>query len=196
MARINVIGISGKVGSGKSFIAEHISNETGIKLIKLDYQAALTANKPILKQMLQRTLKLKIPKACEGIQLFPLMRYMERDFSKLEFSLFCMYLNRKVKKLIKKSKEPLIIDFVALPILKITKTFDKMYLIESNEYERLIKLGERDSMSEEETRKTDKLIEPYYRYNNAFPFDEIIYNDYQILPDAVKEIIIGLTSKT
>lgn len=190
-----IIGISGKVGSGKSFIAEHISRETGIKLIKLDYQAAEAANKPILKQMLQRRLKIKIPKAHKDIQLLPLMRNMEKEFSRFEFALFRMFLNRKVKKIIRKSKESLIIDFVALPILKVAKKFDKMYLVKSNEDERFAKLSERDNMPLETVKHSDKFIERYYAFNDAFHFDDVIDNNYQVLPEKVVKITEQLSAR-
>jgi len=194
MAKTNVkiIGLSGKVGSGKSFVAEHISRETGIRLVKLDYQAAQAASKPVLRQLLQRKLKLKIPKAHEDIQLFPLMKNMEKNFSKLEFALFRMFLNRKVKKLIRKSKESLIIDFVALPILKIAKNFDEMYVTKSDENMRFEKLGARDNMSVEEAKRVDKLVEPYYKYNDAFSFADVIEINYQYLPKNVDEIITNI----
>jgi len=195
MGKINVIGVSGKVGSGKSFVAQHISDKTGIKLVKLDYQAAQVANMPILKQLLQRTLKLKIPKPHNDIQLFPLMKNMERHFTKLEFALFRKFLNGKVKKIIQEAKEPIIIDFVALPILKAVKSFDVIYLLESDEEMRFKKLGERDGMSVDDAKRIDKIMEPYYKINESFEFDDVITINYQVLPRNVDEIIFRLTSE-
>lgn len=187
-----IIGISGMAGSGKSFFAEYISQQTGIKLVKLDYQAAQTANKFILKQLLQKRIKTKIPKAYEDIQLFPLLRNLEKSFSKLEISLFKRILNRKVKKIIRKTNESLIIDFITLPLLDIVKKFDEMYLIKSCDKERLAKLELRDNMTTQQSIRADGFLEPYYAYNDAFAFSDIIDNDYVTIPEKVKEIVCRL----
>jgi dephospho-CoA kinase len=100
-----------------------------------------------------------------------------------------MFLNRKVKKIIKGAKEPLIIDFVALPILKVVKDFDKMYLLESDEEVRFKKLGERDGMTPYDAMRIDRLMEPYYKINDAFKFDDSIRIDYIKLPKKVDEVI-------
>lgn len=187
-----IIGISGKAGSGKSYFAEYISQQTGIKLVKLDYQAAQTANKFILKQLLQKRIKTRIPKAYQDIQLFPLLRNLEKSFSKLEISLFKRTLNRKVKKIIRKSREPLIIDFITLPLLGAVKKFDEMYMIKSCDKERLSKLEVRDNMTTQQSARADGFLEPYYAYNDAFTFNEIIDNDYVTVPEKIEAIISRL----
>lgn len=196
MKKTIVIGFSGKAGSGKSFLAEHIGKETGVKVVKLDYQMAQVMNTPILKQLLQRKLKTKIPKAHEHIQLFPLWQNMGKNFSRFEYWFFRILFNRKVKKTIRKSKEQvLIIDFIALPIIKVTKKFDEMYLVTSDNDERLSRVGVRDNVTLEKSLHVEKLLKAYYDENDKFPFNATIENDYENIPAIVDEIISRLSAK-
>ena len=190
-----IIGFSGKAGSGKSYIAKHVSSETGIKLVKLDYLVAQVVNKPILRRRLQKKIKIKIPKAHEDIQLFPLWQNLDKDFSKFEHWYIRRLLNRKVKKLIRKSKESLIIDFLSLPMLKVIKKFDEVYLIESDDDVRLEKIMARDDMKVEASLNVEKYLKPYYAFNDAFTFSDIIVNNYETMPKKIEVIISTLSGQ-
>ena len=182
-----IIGIAGKVGSGKTFVAEQLSKQTGYKHIKLDYQAAEAANVPILKWLLQKRLKIKIPKAYEGIQLFPLLRNLEKPFSNLEFWLFKSSLNRRLKKLMR-TNDSMIIDFVALPMLTASKKFDKMLVIESDNEKRIRRLAERDGLTTEQVRKMDSFIDKYCNFNGLTK----VRNDYIDMVEFFDHIAIDL----
>jgi len=48
----NIIGITGKPGSGKSFFADYISKETGIEVIKFDKNLDELFNSKIMSTLL------------------------------------------------------------------------------------------------------------------------------------------------
>jgi len=187
-----IIGLTGKAGSGKSFISEQITEKTGFRLVKLDYQAGQVANKFLLKQALQRKIKRKIPKAHEDIQLFPLLKDLDTPFRNWETSLFLMFLNRKLKKIIREARkngESLIVDFISLPFLKCIELFDRVYLVETDNDKRLERLGARDGMTKEWAEQQEKFIEKFYSKHDTFDFCGVIYNDYEELPKEVEELI-------
>ena len=191
-----IIGVSGKAGSGKSYIATYISQKTGIKLVKLDFLVAEVVNKPLLKKRLQKRIKMEIPEAHKDIQLFPLWRNLDRDFSKFEHWYIRRLLNKKVKKLVKKSKESIIIDFLALPMFKVIKKFDAVYLVRSDNDLRLEKICKRDDMDMGSSLNVEKYLQPYYAFNDAFTFTDVIENDYERIPEKVEDIIRDLVGET
>ncbi|MDR0462244.1 MAG: hypothetical protein LBG88_02840, partial [Christensenellaceae bacterium] len=99
-----IIGLCGKVGSGKTYIGKQLSELTGFRFVKLDYHAGKVVNIPFLKGILQRRIKNKIPRATENIQLFPLLKNMDKPFSNFEFYMFKRFLNKRLKKLMRKNE--------------------------------------------------------------------------------------------
>jgi dephospho-CoA kinase len=186
---MTVIGIAGKVGSGKSFLGEHIARETGFKLVKLDYQVGQVINKPILKQMLQRRIKHKIPKASPDMQLFPLWKNLDRDFSAFENALVMRFLNKKLTRIINKAKQPIIVDFTILPILKAAKKLDAMYLVQSDEEQRYSYLARRDGITADDARRIDRFMNGYYQKSDKHKFCQVINNDYQQIPAELTDIV-------
>lgn len=185
-----VIGITGKVGAGATFLAEHISKETGIKLLTLNYHALKVMNNFLLKHNLEKKMNTRIPKPKEGIQLFPLFLNMKRNFSHAEFSSFRTKLGRRVSRIIRKSKGPIIIDFGALPIIKkVAKKFTRIYLIESDDAKRFVKIGKSHGMTPEAAKRIDEFIKKYYVFGEKFIFFESICNDYDGIPAKINEII-------
>ena len=187
-----IIGIAGKIGSGKSHIGKYIAEQTGFRLIKLDYQAGQVANTFLIKQSLQKKIKRKIPKPYEDMQLFPLLKNLNEDFNKFSISVFIYLLNKKLNKIIKdarKKNENILVDFLSLPLLKSVKHFDAVYLVKSDDEKRFEYLGARDGMTPEEAENQEKYLVPYYAKNEDYPFDDIIFNDYQNVPDNVERII-------
>ena len=175
-----LIGIVGKVGVGKTFIGQQLASAMGYKFVKLDYQAAEAANMRGLKWLLERRIKQKIPQAHEGIQLFPLLKNLERPFSKLEFWLFKLALNRRLKKLIS-TGDNLIIDFVVLNKLAASRKFDKIFLIESDDNKRIQNLATRDDLTVEQTKKMERYITRYYNFEGCIK----IFNDYGYMPQSI-----------
>ena len=186
---IKIIGLAGKVGSGKSFIGEYISRETGFPLIKLDYQVAKVVNKPILKQLFQRRIRTKIPKAYADIQLFPLWKNLEHDFSVFEDWLVMSSLNRKLNRIVRKANQSIIVDFTILPALKASRKLDEMFCVKSDEQARLERLAKRDNLTHEQVQKVDKFMTKYYQKSYYGAFDGVIDNCYGEIPVAVVELV-------
>jgi|GEM_PF-3453786 len=184
-----IIGITGKIGSGKSFIGEYMAEKTGYKLVKLDYQAGQVANKKFFKKRLEKKIKTEIPPATPDMQLFPLFKNLEKDFGRFEIAVFIYCLNRKLKKILKENNEKIIVDFVSLPILKSVKMFDKVYLIKSDEELRYQRLGERDGMTPEHAREKERFMEKYYECHDTYQFDAVIENNYIEIPREIDEVI-------
>jgi dephospho-CoA kinase len=173
-----IIGICGKVGSGKSFIGEHIAKQLGYKFVKLDFQVGQVVNIRFLKRLLQKRINHEIPKAHEHIQLFPLLKNLEKPFSRLEFFFFMYALDKKLKKIIRTEKD-IVIDFVILQRLKSAKKIDKIFVVQSDNDKRIEKLGARDGLSKDQVIKIDNFIDKYCVYEGL----PIINNDYNSMPN-------------
>lgn len=183
-----IIGITGKVGSGKSFISEYIANQTGMQLVKFDYQMAEVLNTPVLKGILEKRVKNKIPKAYTGIQLFPLLKNLEKPFTKFEIAVVAHLLNKKMKKLINKAKCSMIVDFTALPLIEATNKMNMVLMIESDDKLRIERLAKRDGMTIADTARVDEFVTKCYNFDN-FKYDKKLHNDYETVSTEILELV-------
>ena len=187
----NIIGICGKFGSGKSTIAEYISEETNIEIFRFD--------KFIITQLLRfpyRRLakkRLGLSPSLNFDHLLSNMRNLDRNLTSIEKKTILRWGNKEIKRL-GRSGKPILIDFFGLPISKFFPAFGTKILITSDDEIRKGKLEMRNGFSKEEISRIDSLAADIVTYNKE-EFDYIIENDYKSMPAEINQILALIRSK-
>ena len=171
----NIIGISGKFGSGKSHIANVLSDEMGIPVYKMDACIIEGLSRFPYRRIAQRCLKTKLTK--EHDHLLSNMQNLNRTMTRLEKWLVLRIGNKQIRRL-GKSGEPVIIDFFGLPISKYWVAFGKKILVVAkDDDERKRQFMERNGFTPEQVAMLDTVAKDIVNYDN-YKFDAIIENDY------------------
>ena len=187
-----IIGITGKFGSGKSYIAQHLSAETGIPIFQFDKYIVGKLMTPGIKQVAQWKLGKKLSFGYG--HLLSNLGSLNRTLRWYEKWLILRWGNRKLKKLIK-SNQPVIIDFFGLPISKYFDKFAFRVLVESDNTERIEQLKSRNNFSDRQATNIDKIAEDIVGDYRNYQFDYIIHNDYVTLGDDVRSLLESLRER-
>jgi len=179
-----IIGICGKFGSGKSYIAQHLSKETGIPIFHFDKFIVKKLMRPGIKQVAQWKLGKKLSLGYG--HLLSNLGSLERTLRWYEKMMILRWGNKALRKLMKKG-DPVIIDFFGLPISKHFDRFAYKVLVVSDDGERKMRLIERNGFTTEQASNIDKVAADIVDYSEH-KFDYVIENDYISLPPAVRDL--------
>jgi len=172
----NIIGFSGKLASGKSFLADYLGKKLGLPVLHLDDLFLLEARKPIYK------LYLKI----KGVDFsnqntHPVNNIKNvKKLSKLERAAMLYTLNRVLKRELKKH-DSCIVEFVGLNKLKIAKKLAQHYfVVPANEEQRIDKIQQRNNISLQQALHIDNYATNFWGLNNLDTCNNVVRvtNDY------------------
>jgi len=184
------IGITGKVGSGKSYTGRYLSDATGLEYINFDEHLAEILRLPVLKQYAQLRFDSEI--ICNDGKMMETFRNMQTplySFEKLALFTLC---NLRLKKLL--SGIPKIIDFAALPLLSTAHRFRDNILVKGDERKRIFMACQRDNISEETIVRFDGFVNDMVDYDKLKYTDKVL-NDYTKKPDNLDEIAERIIAK-
>jgi len=185
-----IIGVTGKFGSGKSHLANFLSDKTGYPIFHFDKYIIEKLMRPCIRQIVEKRIGCKL--SLEHSHLLSNLQTLERTLTKFEKGMILGMGNRKIKKLMR-SGSPVIIDFFGLPISKHFKNFKLKILIQSDDQTRVKKLAERNGFTPEQVAHIDKIANDIVDYKDH-EYDHIIINDYKSIPKAIQEITCELTN--
>jgi len=180
----NIIAICGKFGSGKSYVANYLSEQTDIQVFHMD--------KYIIEKLMRfpyrriATKRLKMSPCLSHPHLLSNMKELDRLLTRFEKKVVLGWGNKKIKKL-SKLRKPVIIDFFGLPLSQHFPTFKMRILIESNEDLRKEKLVERNEFTLQQVNQINKIADDIISYDKG-KFDYVLENNYDSMPIKTEEI--------
>ncbi|MCL2229282.1 MAG: dephospho-CoA kinase [Firmicutes bacterium] len=180
-----VIGICGKFGSGKSYIAKQISEQTGFEIFNLDKLIIKKLMRPHIRWIAQKRLGTKL--SLEHTHLLSNLGKMNKKLLGIEKRMILSWGNKKLKKLVKSDKIYLV-DFFGLPISKHFKNFKAKVLVQSPEEQRIERFMTRNNFTKEQVANMDAIqqdIVDFDKYN----FDFTIWNEYKTTPTLPTELL-------
>lgn len=174
---MEIIGITGKSGSGKSTFASLLSQKLKCKHIDIDK----IGHEALFQPEILNTLCDKfgtgildengnVDRKKMGDIVFT-QRHKMNELSDLTWA----YMKKTLDEILSKSDEIIILEWILLPHSKYWKKCNSKILVTSDDTKRRNKVLERDNISEEYFNKRDSASIDY----TPFKFDYILENDYQ-----------------
>lgn len=184
-----IIGVTGKSGSGKTyfsnllnkkneFIVIHVDEVVHSILDDIDFKRAFA-----IKYSEAFFDNGKINRKKLGTFLFSSKQAMD------EYNQFIyVFIEREIDKIIERSKKPIIIDWMQLPMTKYFERCTRKILLTAPKTVRMERIEKRDKVSEDYRNKREDFM---LQYDNLM-FDEVIINDHSDLNIYANKIINGL----
>lgn len=181
-----MIGIVGKSGSGKTHFSNLLNKNDEFTVIHVDevVHEILGEEKFLIafinKYGIGFINEKKIDRKKLGRYLFSSSEAMN------EYNLFIWpFIEEKIDDIIARSKKPIIIDWMQLPIAKYFERCEKRILIKAPQDVRMERVGKRDQVSKEYREKREKFMLEY----EESQYDEVIINDGTNLSDYADNIV-------
>lgn len=181
-----MIGVVGKSGSGKTYFSNLLNKNDEFTIIHVD---------EIVHEILKEE---KFGKAFVTKYGIGFMEENRIDRKKLGQYLFSSseimdeynefiwpFIEEKIDAIIERSKKPIIIDWMQLPITKYFEMCDKKILVKAPLKIRMERIGKRDQISADYKEKREKFMLEY----EDTKFDEVIVNDGTDLSSYADDII-------
>ncbi|MCL2439781.1 MAG: hypothetical protein FWD15_04715 [Alphaproteobacteria bacterium] len=189
-----VIGITGKTGSGKTFVAELLGEMTGFEVIHCDkYLNNIILIEPIRKLLeLRHGMDLDIGPGDEAGRknIDGKIPYMVANMSRAEARLFTLVIDIMLcDELIKRRGEPVIVDGLYIPKFYFSKEFASLAYITSagGTAARHEKIARRHpGLPFEVIKKADDLCNGVFGYKNI-KYDRTFSNDYTNVPAGLEQ---------
>ena len=163
-----VIGITGKSGSGKSFLAEQLKEKIGGIHVDID---------KISHDVLSNTTSQEFVKAEFGETVFENGKINRKKLGQIVFNnkakleklnRFCQaQMEQEIDDIISSNNCPIILDYALLPWLRQFDSIDIKILVSTTFEERFKRVNSRENISKEYFEKRDNSIESY----DSFSFD-------------------------
>lgn len=186
---MNIIGITGKSGSGKTTFATLIAEKLQCKHIDVDKIGHQALQQPEI-----------INKLCDkfGMGIFDEQGNLDRkkigdvvfsqkDKMKELEDFTWEYMRNTIDEMIETKEKIIILEWILLPQSKYWDSCDTKVLVTSNDAERKSKVLERDNISNEYFNKRESASIDY----SNFKFDYILKNDYKLgtMDEIIEKII-------
>lgn len=188
---MNVIGVTGKSGSGKSTFSNMLAQKLNARVINIDEIGHEALVQPeIIKELVK----------CFGYNIKDDDKINRKKLGAIVFSnqqamkeltnLTWPYIKKTVEDIIKKSDTDIILEWLLLPNTYLWEKCDIKILIEANQDIRKKKVLERDSITEKyfEIREKNAILYDIYK------FDYCVTNQYELkkMKNIVEEIYLKL----
>lgn len=173
---MELIGITGKTGSGKSTFAKLLADKLNCKYIDIDKIGhSATSDSSISKKLCQEFGQ-DILDNNKNIDRKKLGNIIFSDKNKMEIltNLTWNYMQNKIDNILSQNEDYYILDWALLPSVKYFNICDIKILIVSEDIKRKEKILKRDNISKEYLEKRENNTLDY----SNFKFDYIFNNDY------------------
>ena len=170
----SVISFIGKSGSGKSYLANIASEISGIPVYSHREAIADLLRMPIVNQIINLRMK------CSNDDVENMTKQLRQKLSKTELFFAFKLLNFKMKRDIDPNS-PIIVAAQAQPRLHIVKDFGHHNLVVGDPSQRLLKLAERDGITESYAAQRTAFFEAFYDFDQ-FSYEHTWHNNYKTLP--------------
>lgn len=185
-----LIGITGKSGSGKTFVAEWLKNKLDATLLKFDQISHEVVASNSYKLFVRSNISNDVFDENQNIDRKKLGEIVFNDPQKLE--LINKFAEEKMieiidKKLQKCTKKYIILDYILLPLMKYFKICDLTILIESNKNTRFERVKTREKISKDYFEKRDKTSPNFEDFNFDLIFENSNQTNLENLFEQIKE---------
>ncbi len=173
---MELIGITGKTGSGKSTIGKLLANKLNCKYIDIDKIGHSATSDSIISKKLCQEFGQDILDANKNIDRKKLGNIVFSDKDKMEIltNLTWDYMQKELDNILSQNEDYYILDWALLPIVKYWKMCDIKVLITSDDIKRKEKILKRDNISREYLEKREKNTLDYSNFQYTHSFN----NDY------------------
>ena len=185
-----LIGITGKSGSGKTFVAEWLKNKLDADLLLFDQISHEVVASNSYKLFVRSNISNDVFDTNQNIDRKKLGEIVFDNKQKLE--LINKFAEEKMieiidKKLQKCTKKYIILDYILLPLMKYFKFCDITILISSDKNTRFERVKAREKISQEYFEKRDNTSPNFEDYNFDLIFENNNQANLENLLDQIKE---------